>query len=66
MIVASCVMPPLMNSGSLNDNKSNGVFNLSEVFPNFYLPLRRVLLYSQAHCQIVSFFYCGTLSEELL
>ena len=60
-------MLPLMSSGGLNGNKSNGASDLSEVFPNFYLlslPLRRVYCIAKHIAELLEFFYCGILSEE--
>ena len=62
-------MPPLMNSGGLNGNKSNGISDLSEVFLNFEfyllsLPLRRVYCIAKHIAKLLEFFYCGILSEE--
>ena len=61
-------MPPLMNSGGLNGNKSNGVSDLSEVFPNFYLlslPLRRVYCIAK-HIAELLVFYCGEEAECII
>ena len=55
-------MPPLINSGGLNGNKSNGVSDFSEVFLNFYLlslPLRRVYCIAKHIAELLEFFYCG-------